>query len=172
MKVKVGKVEVDVMDALCPFRPCFHLHQWMGTYTQGRGYNYAPRSQWYHHCQRRADHGCPDQIPEPDPERARCCHAPRVRITRPGRRLPQRQRCTTCGVWLTGFALEVARNHPLPELYPCRHVQTEKSLVQGWWECTSWKGGCGGFWDHRPEPMEEPQYSFEDFERELSRRFG
>ena len=59
MKIRVGGQLVDVVDALCASRPCFHLGFDKGTFVQGRGYTS------YHKvaeavCQTRHLHGCPD----------------------------------------------------------------------------------------------------------------
>ena len=109
MKIHVDGRAVEVLDALCEFRSCLWPGEWKGVLTPGRGYQYAPRSQWYWKCFRRADHGCPSPIPAPDPERARCCEAPAVRPVPRGEPAPRRQRCRACGTWLQGFPLEVAR---------------------------------------------------------------
>jgi hypothetical protein len=111
MKITINGRLVEVLNERCRYRPCLHAHEWRGYIVQGQGYKYAPRSLWRWICIYREDRGCPDPIPEPDPERARCCNAPRVRKVKPdqyGRR-PHRQRCLFCGVWLTGFPLELAR---------------------------------------------------------------
>lgn len=110
MKIKIDGRLVEVLDERCRYRPCLHVHEWRGHIVQGQGYNYAPRSLWRWVCIYRENRGCPDPIPEPDPEHARCCDAPRVRkvkLDQYGR--PRRQRCLSCGVWLTGFPLELAR---------------------------------------------------------------
>ena len=111
MKIQIDGRSVDARDALCAFRPCLRPGEWKGVLTPGRGYQYAPKSAWYWCCIRRSEHGCPDPAPAPDPEKARCCNAPRVREGKPDRwgRLPKRQRCQTCGVWLSGYSLDLAR---------------------------------------------------------------
>ena len=100
---------VDVLNALCPYRRCFAAVEWRGTITPGVGYQYAPRSAWYWRCEHRAAHGCPDPLPDPDPEKAKCCEAPRVRRMKTGR-LPDRQRCGNCGAWLSGWPLVLVRD--------------------------------------------------------------
>lgn len=109
MKISVNGRAVEVLDALCAFRSCLWPGEWKGVLTPGRGYQYAPRSQWHWQCFRRADHGCPCPRPDPDPVRARCCDAPEVRPAPRGKPVPRRQRCRACGSWLEGFRLEVAR---------------------------------------------------------------
>ena len=134
MKIQVDNRSVDVLDALCQFRPCLWPGEWkgvltpgvgyryafkmvqvwtilFGVLTPGVGYRYAPESDRYWHCFRRADRGCPYPLPDPDPMKARCCDTPRVRKVKPDPwgRPPKRQRCQTCGAWLSGFALELAR---------------------------------------------------------------
>ena len=106
----MSKRNVDTLDRLCPFRRCHRPVEWRGTIAPGRGYQYAPRSAWHWRCEHRAAHGCPDPLPEPDADKARCCAAPKVRRYRS--RSPRRQRCQTCGAWLTGWPLEVARLDP------------------------------------------------------------
>jgi hypothetical protein len=106
MKIRIKGRAVEVLDALCAFRPCLRPGEWKGVLTPGRGYQYAPQSAWHWRCFRRDNQGCPHPLPAPDPERARCCDAPRVRATKAA---PRKQRCLTCGAWLTGFPLEVAR---------------------------------------------------------------
>lgn len=109
-KVRIEGRAVDVLDPLCAYRSCLRPCEWKGVLTPGRGYQYAPRSSWYWMCRRRADYGCPDPLPEPDPAKARCCDTPRVRGIKHSERPPRRQRCINCGAWLQGVALEVARN--------------------------------------------------------------
>jgi hypothetical protein len=111
MKIQIDNRSVDVLDALCQFRPCLWPGEWKGVLTPGVGYRYAPESDRYWHCFRRADRGCPYPLPDPDPMKARCCDTPRVRKVKPDPwgRPPKRQRCQTCGAWLSGFALELAR---------------------------------------------------------------
>jgi hypothetical protein len=72
MKVTTNGHPVDALDRLCPFRCCFHPHAWRGTIIPGRGYQYAPQSAWHWRCEHRACHGCPDPLPDPSPENARC----------------------------------------------------------------------------------------------------
>ena len=111
MKNEVDGRSVEALDELCRYRPCFHPHEWRGYVVLGQGYKYAPRSMWHWCCIYRENRGCPDPVPPPNPEKARCCSAPKVRAVKPDRygRRPRRQRCQTCGAWLSGFALELAR---------------------------------------------------------------
>jgi hypothetical protein len=168
MKARIGERDVEVLDGLCAFRSCLWVGEWKGVLTPGRGYSYAPRARWHLQCHRRAERGCPHPLPEPDPEAARCCHAPNVRPTKPDRdgRQPRRQRCTTCGAWLSGFTLACVRAGRLPEgpaPHPCAHTAAVPSLARpGWYECNSWEGGCRGAWDHRPLAGEHPQATFDD----------
>jgi hypothetical protein len=168
MKIRIEEREVEVLDRLCPFRSCLWIGEWKGALVRGVGYRYAPRSQWHLLCFQRSEHGCPSPIPAPDPEKARCCHAPVVRPAKPDRRghLPKRQRCLTCGVWLSGFALACVRAGTLaaqPAPHPCRHAVAVASPARpGWWECNSWDGGCRGAWDHKPAPGEHPQADFDE----------
>lgn len=113
MKLQINGQTVDVADAECQYRPCFHAHEWRGHIVQGQGYRYAPRSLWHWCCIYRENQGCPDPIPEPDPAKARCCEACKVREVKPDQygRLPKRQRCKHCRAWLAGFALEIARQN-------------------------------------------------------------
>jgi hypothetical protein len=168
VRIRIGARDVEVLDGLCAFRSCLWVGEWKGVLTPGRGYTYASRDTWHLQCHRRGTHGCPHPLPEPDPEAARCCHAPRVRSSKPDAygRQPKRQRCTTCGAWLTGFALACVRADRIPEKpapYPCEHGAAVASLARpGWYECNSWDGGCRGAWNHKPEPGEHPQATFDD----------
>lgn len=156
------KPKVDALDALCPFRRCYHAVEWRGHLIKGVGYRYAPREAWHWRCETREQHGCPDPLPEPDPNKARCCHAPAVRLVVRGT-LPRRQRCLTCGAWLSGWLLEAVRAGRLVERHPCVHAMAEPSILRpGWWECPSWVGGCRGAWDHKPKAHELPQATTDD----------
>jgi hypothetical protein len=46
---------------------------------------------------------------------------------------------------------------------PLRARRRRRVLARpGWFECNSWDGGCRGAWDHKPEPGEHPQATFDD----------
>jgi len=58
MKIKIGKLVVDVLDADCADRPCYRFGYDKGSFTPGRGYTR------YHTverpvCMTRHLHGCP-----------------------------------------------------------------------------------------------------------------
>jgi len=40
VKIKIGKLRVDVRDPECPKRPCYQLGYDKGYFTAGRGYDY------------------------------------------------------------------------------------------------------------------------------------
>lgn len=110
MKVLWEGKRVDVLHELCLWRSCFHPGEWKGVINPGVGYQYAPKSQWHWECFHRAQHGCPYPIPAPSVEEARCCDSPKVRPCGSSTPQPKRQRCLSCGTWLTGFPLAIARN--------------------------------------------------------------
>jgi len=62
MLVKIGKgkdaTKADVLDVLCPCRPCFSIGLDRGPYTPGRGYTATPKVQRYV-CNTRHIRGCP-----------------------------------------------------------------------------------------------------------------
>jgi len=126
---------VDVVDADCEFRPCFQFGLDKGTFVAGRGYTrYYDKP--YPVCMTRHLHGCPHKeneyvcccddcghrpVTESEPcprcggtetykitvllDPLPCCDNPQV-----GNR-PQayRQRCRSCGTWLKGTRLRMAR---------------------------------------------------------------
>lgn len=63
MKVKIGKLRVDVLDKKCPTRPCYTLGFDKGSYTPGRGYTSYHKVNGrfieYPVCMTRHLNGCP-----------------------------------------------------------------------------------------------------------------
>ena len=64
MKIKIGKLRVDVSEARCASRPCFQFGFDKGSYSPGRGYtsyhkDTKGRYVEYPVCMRRHLHGCP-----------------------------------------------------------------------------------------------------------------
>jgi len=111
--------DADVLDEKCCARPCLNIGEDKGTYVQGRGYTS------YHKnpklcCMTRELRGCPHPLPEPDPEKIRCCNVPDFPKPKKGSR-PYRQKCRTCGEWASGWLLEQRRELPALENVECRH---------------------------------------------------
>ena len=142
-------MSVDTRDALCQYRPCYQVGMDHGTFTQGVGYtSYHEHSREV--CMERHLRGCPVEIPEPISERARCCHAPRVRPVTG--KLPVTQRCLNCFKWLNGYALQVTREGLLPVLFPCKHLAMRGDRIIGWFRCDS----CLGYFRNKPTLWEKP----------------
>lgn len=155
--------EVQVLDALCPYRSCLHVGENKGTYVQGRGYVSYHRRPWLE-CVKRNRDGCPAPIPAPEPEESRCCRVPDFAKPREG---TLRQRCRTCGAWAAGWVLDARRGLPTLEHVSCKHADVvcarEDLFERDIWRCRA----CGLLWDHEPGPREPG----ETFGEMLDRRF-
>ncbi len=157
-------MSVDTRDELCPYRPCYRVGIDHGSFTQGVGYtSYHEHSREV--CMERHLRGCPVEIPEPIPERARCCHAPRVRPAK-GKQ-PRKQRCLTCSSSLQGYALQCAREGLLPSLSPCKHLAVRADVLIGWFRCE----GCFGFFREKPGFWQQPVPD-EDYWAAFEEAFG
>ena len=156
-------MSVDTLDGLCQYRECYQVGTDHGTFNQGVGY-----TSYHEHartvCMERHLRGCPSEIPAPISERARCCHAPRVRPAKG--KLPRKQRCLTCSSSLQGYALQCAREGALPSLYPCKHLAVREDVLVDWvrWfrceGCLGYFRGKPGFWQ-QPVPDEDYWVAFE-----------
>ena len=63
MKIKDGKILVDVKEKACLGRRCYWPRPDPGVFVQGRGYKTRgskPSTEWI--CGTRAIHGCPDEF--------------------------------------------------------------------------------------------------------------
>jgi ribosomal protein L37E len=156
--------DADVMDERCVGRPCLHVGEHKGTFVQGRGYtSYFKDPKLV--CMHRHLHGCPQPIPDAEPERIRCCLNPDF----PAKGKARKQRCRSCGAWAEGWVLEIRRGLPVLPHVECKHrdVLTEyddlfrKSIVR----CRN----CGLRWYHVPKPM-EPGRTFKEMLDEWSAR--
>ena len=141
--------DVHVLDELCELRPCLQVGEDKGNYTPGRGYT-SYRKNPPLVCMRRHCHGCPHPLPEPDPERARCCPAPSFPPARPGKK-PSWQACRTCGARAHGGLLELARALPSHPASRCKHTAAEpRDLGTG----LAWRCSCGSYFERKPKPHE------------------
>ena len=166
--------EVDVLEMACVARPCLWVAENKGTFTQGRGYTSYHKHPWLE-CWTRHLRGCPSPIPDPDPERVRCCPAPNFpRLGKNGRQQPTWQRCRLCGERASGVVLELRRGLPgLPHVN-CEHKRVKRSVVwNSIWVCPD----CGLGWRSvdRPSPWAagDPREELMDQElAELKKRLG
>lgn len=142
--------DADVLDKLCAWRPCLQIGEDKGSFTPGVGYtSYHDKPRLV--CMTRHCNGCPTPLPEPDPERARCCPAPELATLKRGL-IPLKQQCRTCGKWHQGWALEAVRKLPVLPHTRCRH---EEARFQEWptkpaWLCMR----CQLWFDKKPGPYE------------------
>lgn len=135
-------------DPRCWLRPCFHADLNYGVYAQGKGYTHVYRNPELV-CMQRHLHGCPRQIPQADPGRARCCLRPLYRGSQRYKRVTYRE-CQGCGA-VAPSRIATLRN-ALPRLgVDCEHRQPREGC--GGHICDA----CGGWWDHTPLRHEEPQ---------------
>lgn len=134
-----------MLDTLCEYRSCYQWGQDKGTFVTGRGYtayHKVPREV----CMTNHMHGCPHDIPEPDPERARCCVRPRFAVSRGA----YRQRCKTCGQWSAGWVLTACRSLPDLPSSDCAHNRVERQEVgdgRAQWFCPD----CQMYWLQEPK---------------------
>ena len=154
---------------VCPFRSCLSPNEDKGTYVQGRGYTSYHKNPklvcWNRHL--RGCYGNGDSIPEPNPENARCCHRPNYR--RKGDAPTNWQQCETCGDVAPKWAAKVLNELPTLPGVSCKHDKASSTLLTGHYECKRYDGGCGGVWDHRPQPLEVPQHDTEWMLQELKK---
>lgn len=143
--------DVHVLDELCELRPCLQVGEDKGSYSPGRGY-----TSYHKHpklvCMRRHCHGCPHPLPEPDPERARCCPAPDFAPVKLDAH-PAYQTCRTCGtrVHARGRALELARALPKLPASRCKHTAAEPRALGA---KLAWRCSCGSYFEQKPAPHE------------------
>lgn len=137
--IRIGGLQVAVLNDDCEFRPCFRLLEDKGSFTPGVGYtSYHGKSRWV--CGTRHLNGCPhvgghviceechkpiaeyhgDDLPELAP--SSCCGAAVYYLSdllhppAPCCDNPQpgtgawRSKCKTCGTTLRGTRLEMARS--------------------------------------------------------------
>jgi len=154
-------------DHHCWSRACMRPGEDKGSFQQGRGYTtYHGRPKPV--CLTRHLHGCPDIIPEPNPEVARCCYRPDYRKRGDA---PVRWRtCAICGSHAPQWAYPALNALPSLPGVPCTHMAAKPALLTGWWECqdcTPW-----GTWDHRPLFFEVSQFTREEFLEEFGRRLN
>jgi len=136
--------DAAVLDDRCQARSCLRIGENKGVFVPGRGYTSYHRNPRLE-CRQRAMHGCPDQLPWPDPEKVRCCPAPS--FARP-RGTVRRQRCRLCGEWASGWPLEARRGLPAQPHTACRHNAAVLACPRiGVWRCE-----CGYFAE-RAEPF-------------------
>ncbi len=141
--------DAAVLDENCAFRPCLHIGEDKGPFTQGVGYtSYYANPKLC--CMHNHIHGCPRILPAVDSEKARCCPAPDFARPRKSARPPRRQRCRTCGAWMGGVALELARGLPQHSSARCPHGTAKPTewVCRSAWQCTV----CSRWWDKKPRP--------------------
>jgi hypothetical protein len=127
-----------------------------GTFVQGRGYTS------YHKvpkpvCMTRHLHGCPIDMPEPDPEVARCCFRPDYGTIRSRTKV---KACSTCGEEAPGWAAKVLNGLPTLPGVKCQHPMDRRGFTGliDWTECLE----CRGVWDKTaPAPYEAPNQTFD-----------
>ena len=100
--------DASVIEECCAFRHCLHIGENKGSFLNGRGYTRYDKNPTLV-CLTNHLHGCPDILPDPDPERARCCAKPDFPKVKGDKRQPHMQRCRTCGTWAKGYTLEVRK---------------------------------------------------------------
>lgn len=143
--------DADVLDGQCCARPCLHVGEDKGSYTQGRGYtSYYKNPKLV--CMSRLLRGCPHPLPEADPEKVRCCDVPDFPKVGKGRR-PRFQTCRTCKARASGWLLEQRKALPQGEHCDCRHSRVS-SREDDLFRCTLWVcRDCGFYWKtHKPKP--------------------
>ena len=155
-------------DNLCWSRECMRPGEDKGSFQVGRGYtSYHAKPKPV--CVTRHLHGCPNTIPEPDPEVARCCYRPDY--LRRGKAPVRWRTCATCGAHAPSGAYPALNALPTLPGVPCAHKGAKRALLTGWWECwdctPTWST-----WDHRPVPFEVSQFTREEFLEELDRRMS
>lgn len=158
-KVKVrGNRLCDVASDRCLYRECFHPGEDKGSFQIGRGYtSYYENPELV--CMTRHHHGCPDVIPDPDPELAKCCRSPDFAVSKKPK---TRQRCRRCGTFSTGFVLTLANLASKLPAVKCNH---RKSFETEWttepcFECSE----CSSFFDSKPQEY-EPGETLEEFRK-------
>ena len=147
---------------LCWMRQCLRLGFDKGPFVQGRGYvgHRDPTPV----CLTRHIAGCPQPLPEPDPENARCCYRPAYHVD--GRR--RTATCATCGETVPVFAARLLNVLPTLPGVPCRHERKHGAIRIGWTECDA----CHGVWDRPPgqvAALEPPARTVEEMLDEVAR---
>lgn len=152
-----------VLEEACACRSCLNIAENKGTFTQGVGYtSYYEKPQLV--CMTRHCHGCPHPLPEPDPEKIRCC--PNPDFVKPRNKFVRRQKCRTCGSWANGDILLMLKSLPKHPASKCNHeiVRLNDWIGEQYWRCTS----CSCLFDSRPKPHEFGESHDLFFERKMN----
>jgi hypothetical protein len=155
----------------CWCRSCLWPGYDKGSFSIGVGYTSYHKTPKFV-CMTNHTQGCPQPLPQPDPENGRCCYRPTYK--KKGSAPTGWQTCDTCETQVPKWVAKELNALPTLAGVPCRHSELQPEIMQctfpGWFECSKclvaglrtgnpspkWR------WDHRPQPFEAPQFTTEE----------
>ena len=164
------RFRAESLDSKCWGRECMRPGEDKGSFSIGRGYTqYWDKPRLV--CLTRHLQGCPDTIPEPDTELARCCFRPDYQRKKDAP--PKWRTCETCGAQVPVRVSTMLNQLPTKEGLYCRHQDGKPFSLRGWWTCLCFDTSeGGGAWDHKPKPHEPYQMTRNEALDELSARLA